>query len=214
MAGSILFKNDLLQLVRSGVKTQTSRLTSPIIPYTANLLHCKEVPKGDHAVQECLFAVGSEQLAVRTHYYPEQVVRVCEAWKCIRRNDWTRNLYIGFRDGQVIPIFFEDQARYAKFQKYYGRSGWQSPYFLPKEATRLYIQVEYCYIRRLSSLTEREIYAEGCPIIKQGSERVWMNSTWDSCLSSKQPSVDAVSTNDPWVETIIFHKFFDKAKNQ
>lgn len=217
MSRSILFKDHLLQLVRSGAKTQTSRLPLQIIPCTAEMVQCRDLQKDSHTLKEYVFSVVSDYtLTVRTRYYPGEVIPVSEAWKCIRKDDTHRNMDIEFRDGQVVHIYFPSEARYIKFQKYFGKSGWQSPYFLPKEAVRLYLQVEQSSIRRLSSLTIPEIYAEGCPKTEKGIDaRVWMDTTWDICAPAKiiESSIsDVTSFNNPWIEPITFQKFYDKAQ--
>ncbi len=51
--------------------------------------------------------------------------------------------------------------RYAKFRKFYQKNGWQSPYFMPREAARLFAVVKEVSVEGLQETTEEGVASEG-----------------------------------------------------
>jgi hypothetical protein len=53
-------------------------------------------------------------------------------------------------------------SRFDKFEKFYYKNGWQSPYFMPKEAARIFLKVTDVKVERLQNITEEQAVKEGC----------------------------------------------------
>jgi len=69
----------------------------------------------------------------------------------------------GYSQSEVLRSFTLD--RFNKFKKFYQKPGWQSPYFMPKEAARIFLEVVSVRVERLQDITLTDIRAEGlvCP---------------------------------------------------
>lgn len=199
MGDVIYFKGRLLDLVRSGVKTSTVRLTDPKVPSWANLERIE--------ASTYVFTTSHWRGTAATRYTPGQILSVPEPWRCIDANIADRCITVEFRDGVKETVTFSSLERFAKFEKYVRKGkSWQSPYFLPKEAYRLQLVVEICCIRRIQDMIYNDIVREGYnPEVNSGvTPAQWMARTWDMCLSEEQKRLFMFHDN-PWVEHTEFH---------
>lgn len=195
----IYFKGKLLDLVRSGVKTSTVRLTDPKVPSWATL---KDIEESAYR-----FATSHWCGTVKPRYTPGQILSVPEPWRCTDASIVGMYITVEFKDGAEETIAFSSLERFAKFEKYVRKGqAWQSPYFLPKEACRLRLMVDICCIRHIHNLTYRDIVREGYnPEANSGiTPAQWMAWTWDKCLSDEQKKLYMFHDN-PWVEHTEFH---------
>jgi hypothetical protein len=99
-------------------------------------------------------------------YQPGDILWVQETWKVDSVDDANHEMIIvlkaaaaGYMNTAVICKFTEE--RYLKFRKFYQKPGWQSPYFMPREAARLFLLVEDVRVERLQEIGEADARAEG-----------------------------------------------------
>lgn len=136
----------------------------------------------------------------KSRYQPGDVIYVQETWKCTSFSDKTHALAIHFKNGGQTEAWFDSKERYEKFKKFYFKNGWQSPYFMPKEAARLFLVVKEVRVERLQDISEEDAKAEGViphPIPSRGFVNGHRNSferLWDSINGEKYPW-----QSSPWV---------------
>ena len=108
----------------------------------------------------------SKMFKIRPKYQPGDLLYVQETWKVDSVADHLLNMAIDFKavqsghsQAEVLCTFTPD--RYKKFRKYYQKNGWQSPYFMPCEAARIFLRVTNVRVERVQDITEKDAQAEG-----------------------------------------------------
>lgn len=103
---------------------------------------------------------------IKPKYQPGDILYVQETWKVDSVADHLRNMAIDFKalqsghsQAEVLCTFTPD--RYKKFRKYYQKNGWQSPYFMPCEAARIFLRVTRVWVEQVKDITEEDAKAEG-----------------------------------------------------
>jgi hypothetical protein len=123
---------------------------------------------------------------IKPKYQPGDILYVQETWKVDSVADHLRNMAIDFKalqsghsQAEVLCTFTPD--RYKKFRKYYQKNGWQSPYFMPCEAARIFLRVTNVRVERVQDITKEDALAEG----------IWPNEqppeTFDRIYSGLMP---------------------------
>lgn len=115
--------------------------------------------------ETCSAGIGS--VAIRNIQHcpcaPGMTLWVRETWKCVQYNSMDGNLgyKVEFKDGSQRYFEFDDNERFHKFGKFAFKSGWQSPYFMPREAARIFLRVTNVRVERLQEITAQDAKAEG-----------------------------------------------------
>lgn len=89
---------------------------------------------------------------------------VQETWKCIKYDNMDGDLGYGvkFKDGTRKYFEFDDHERFHQFGKFASKNGWQSPYFIPKEAARIWLEVMGVRVEKIQDISIDDAIAEGC----------------------------------------------------
>lgn len=149
-------------------------------------------------------------------YHAADILYVPEAWRLLemlgtpaRRS---RGAKVQFRDGEVMQFHFDDWERIEKWRKYLDKpkDHWQSPYFMPREAARLFLRVTGVRAERLQDIEAAKIEAEGLgrePLDDVGEEfyRGMFSDLWDSTVKPKDRDLYGWAAN-PWVWVIKFER--------
>ena len=153
----ILFSTEMVRAILNGWKTQTRRVIKP-------------QPNGEIKANIPYEFYGSKTERIFTDtkaylapYSVGDVLWVRETWRCIKYDSMDGNLSYGvkFKDGEQEHFEFDDNERFHQFGKYAFKNGWQSPYYMPREAARLFLLVKAVRVERLQEITEQDAIAEG-----------------------------------------------------
>lgn len=132
----ILFSTPMVLALLEGIKTMTRRII---------------VLKPDGCFPNPPYQVG-------------EMVWVRETWRALAAYDERNTLAIQyFAGGEIREIEFTPD-RYAKFRKYTFKNGWQSPYFMPREATRIYRTITKLNPELLCDISPEDARREGVSI--------------------------------------------------
>lgn len=177
---SLIFSASLTEAVRAGRKDRTRRLMKG---------HREDAPRR----------------------VPGDILYIPEAWKCRKPpNPGTLGYEVVFRDGGISKFCFTDKERWKKWVKYWDKPDmqWQSPYFMPREAARLFVQVTDVGLERLQDMREEDyirdfdISEEALHATRPG---VLARGVWNSTVKPKDLALFGWDAN-PWVEVIYFEK--------
>lgn len=219
----ITFNKEMVRAILDGRKSVTRRVVKPQPPENDPHNVCFDYIKNGTAK----FGLRNRPpYCIKTPYRPSDILYVPEAWKC-SGTFGELGYEVEFRDGQHIKFKFEDRDRAKKWAKYRDKPShqWQSPYFMPREAARLFIRVTDVQIERLQDITEEQAKAEGAPrgnFFKDGIEVFFelrddgyyvagFEHVWGSTIKKDDLPRYGWSAN-PWVWVIKFKKL-ERADN-
>lgn len=167
--------------------------------------------------------IGDKIQIIKPRYKVGGVYYIQETWKCTSFSDKTQALAIRFKVGGQTKAWFDSKERYEKFEKFYFKNGWQSPYFMPKEAARLFLKVTDVRVERLQDITSEQAKNEGvdlksgtpfpkatardCHGAKDGLSMYQSKFVilWDSTI--KKQNLDKYGWEaNPWVWVIEFER--------
>lgn len=174
---SLLFNDVLSPLVKSGVKTTTRRFA-----------RSSQGDKGDYCI--CDDGTFAQKVAgyntiydnmLKPKYYIGETVYLLEAYKISSCCDETRQLQFEFKDGTHSCVNFSAE-RYSKFKKFYGKNGWQSPYFFPVEAARYFYDITDIKVNLLNDMNSEDCFNEGIQrfIDNNGNTYYSVSRNWKS----------------------------------
>lgn len=150
-----LFNAEMLRAVKHRYKRVTRRPIKPQPPSTAHIVRDGEK----------WFWEDEERHQIKLPSQSGDVLYVPEAWKCAPDSQtWAEGEYrVIFRDGTKVGFFFENPERAKKWEKYIYKpmENWQSPYFMPREAARIFLLVTDARVERLQDITGDQAMAEG-----------------------------------------------------
>lgn len=205
----IIFSTPMVQAIQDDRKTQTRRVIDKDISNQFDIdvdgSICAYI---DRATGD---SYKPEDIA---SYQPGDILWVRETWKCIKYDSMDGDLGYGveFKDGTRKYFEFEDNERFHKFGKYATKNGWQPSIFMPKEAARLFLQVEKVRVERLQEITAHECVIEGIDT----EDILWNTPDNDFAAYAKKmysglwDSLNAKKGHDwesnPWVEVTEFKK--------
>lgn len=153
-AKPILFSTELTPLLTpNGPKTQTRRVIKPTKWWPG----CYALDRLDEQRHDEGF---QEYLAIFAPYQPGDICWVQEAWKCVGTFG-AFGYEVEFKDGERVRFEFEDFGRAVTWAKYEHKPGWQSPYFMPREAARKHVRVIAVRAERVQDITPEDAQAEG-----------------------------------------------------
>lgn len=120
-------------------------------------------------------------------YKTGDILYVPEAWKGLC--SWVKGVAsprygyaVKFKDGEETEFYFDNAERAKKWRKYLEKpkEHWQSPYFMPREAARIFLRVKDVRVERLQSSFTEPI----CPIFELQSEGIDIGDTCLECIES------------------------------
>lgn len=223
----MLFNAKMLQASKAGKKTVTrrpvkykSRDGSIPVPTEAEYTGVK-VGLHTWETDRYMFSVPSP-------YLPGDICYIPEPWKALcswQKGPLTAPKYgyaVKFPDGEEKEFFFATSDRAKKWEKYLDkpRENWQSPYFMPKEAARLFLRVTDIHVERLQDITEEQATSEGAsagslqvtggPWGVEDDPDVWsavdaFSAIWDSTVKPNDRDLYGWAA-DPWAWVISFER--------
>lgn len=242
----ILFNAEMAQAVREDRKTVTRRLEKKIstkIPCQCYGCYDHEFIRDDFCdgvytgfvCRKCGYGVSPPHSkypvgtsCIRPPYSPGEVLYVPEPWRCMGMFG-EAGYVVGFKDGETVRFTFRDKGRAERWAKYGNKpfEQWQSPYFMPREAARIFLRVEDVRVERLQEITAEQVLDEGVDVkfpephpgyislaytkmrleptaIKQFSE------LWDSTIKAADRALYSWAAN-PWVWVIRFKRIGEGA---
>lgn len=167
----ILFNTEMVRAILEGRKSMTRRVIKKI----PNHMHC-----GKNIMDWDLSGVGELKEGVLefsvqcdvddfytdyavASYRPGDILWVQETWKVIRLLENMQMQFEYRADGVISKTIDFLLDRFTKFKKFADKNGWQSPYFMPREAARIFLKVTNVKGERLQEITEQEAIKEGTP---------------------------------------------------
>jgi hypothetical protein len=103
---------------------------------------------------------------------------------------------------------FDSVLRAKKFEKFINKQGWQSPYFFPREAARLFLRVTRVWQERLQNITEKDARAEGVWSLGiyndfDGHENVCVGETYREPFAILWDSINGKKAGCSWGDNPI-----------
>ena len=204
----ILFSTEMVRAILDGRKSMTRRVIRQsvvdrfVLDSRGNLLGSYTEEAGD-----------AYPTIDDSPYQPGDILWVQETWKVdsLLRDDPSYPMAIDFKavqDGyshaEVMCKF--TPGRFDKFEKFYQKPGWQSPYFMPREAARIFLRVTDVRAERVQEITEEDAWKEGCPEEhipdKYPRSDVWFYELWQTLNAKRGYGWYA----NPWVWAISFER--------
>lgn len=184
----ILFNTEMVQAILEDRKTVTRRCVK-------HEIHVFE-KNGETLVYDHRFLfdfVLDAYIDSQASYKKGDILYVTETWKVDSIAQHLNQMLIdfkaikeGFSHSEVFAYFTKE--RFSKFKKFYQKNGWQSPYFMPKEAARIFLRVTDVRIERLQDITEEQAMKEGLQIEKYvGTPLIKkFSNLWDTTVDKKE----------------------------
>lgn len=219
----ILFNTQMVQALLDGRKIITRRI---IKPQPKEQIKCVI----HHSTEEraCWMEEHADQLSKDFRFYKSYEIGdrlwVQETWKIdglIReRPDYPmaidfRAVQSGYSQAEVMVRFTQD--RFEKFKKFYQKPGWQSPYFMPKEAARIWLEVTNVRVERVQDISNEDRLKEGIRVTTETAQNLLNDcktanmgrnafaSLWNSTIKKKDLSLYGWDVN-PWIWVIEFKR--------
>ena len=182
----ILFNTDMVRAILDGRKTVTRRVVKP------------QPLSNTHP-----------NLFVTPPYRSGDILYAPEAWKCrfAMLDQDSLGYEVVFRDGKIVRFRFDDKKRAKKWAKYARKddNNWQSPYFMPKEAARIFLRVTDVRVERLQDITADGITKEGIQSKKSEWAKTDFADTWNSTIKPADLDKYGWAAN-PWAWVIEFER--------
>ena len=154
----ILFNTDMVKVILDGKKTVTRRAMKPQPLFYTGRKYIFDDNECPPKWQCC------DNIIETYKYQPGDILYVRETWKVHRKyNSGLLGFDVEYMAGtKITPCIFQNIDRYLDiFQKYGEKKGWNTPYSMPKEATRIWLKVTDVRIERLHEITEGQAKKEG-----------------------------------------------------
>jgi len=151
----ILFSTLMVRAILNGMKTMTRRVIKP--QPVGDVWSCADAVEGTFSYIDS--AKGCDYV-IRPRYQVGDTLYVRETWKFIQDEGLTSYSVI-FKDGTKNNCLFDDLERLEKWNKYIYINGWQSPYYMPREAARLFLRVTEIRAQRLNNISDADAFTEG-----------------------------------------------------
>ncbi len=173
----IIFSTPMVQAILDGKKTQTRR-----------------VIKIDDAPENWKISIAGTSI-VRTEPYDVKLPRYAAGDILWVRETWAKRIHSDNRyyykaDNNLGAIFNREDDK------------WRSPFFMPREAARIFLRVTNVRVERVQDITPNECTKEGVEweAMEVGGEfvRGIFNGIWDSTIKKIDLSLYSWNAN-PWV---------------
>jgi hypothetical protein len=159
----ILMSTPMVQAILDGRKTMTRRIAKRIPEETHRVEQISdnefEAYWGGYVPDLKGFVDGST--IIKSPYQPGDILWVQETWKVIRLLENMQMQFEYRADGVISKTIDFLLDRFTKFKKFADKNGWQSPYFMPREAARIFLRFTNVRVERLQDITEEDAQAEG-----------------------------------------------------
>jgi hypothetical protein len=147
----ILFSTEMVRAILDGRKTMTRRV-----------IKIDDAPENwRKSIAGTSIVRTSPYDAKLSRYAPGDILWVRETWKVEGIDPANFTMLIRYKADDECKVVQFTQERYEKFRKFYQKNGWQSPYFMPKEAARIWLEVTDVRVERLQVITEKDAIKEG-----------------------------------------------------
>lgn len=207
----ILFNTEMVQAILDGRKTVTRRVVKPKYDNTHFMLRTDkygtEFVEMQNNVEGETFGTREDgtnwrkiigYIRPKPPYKVGEILYVQETW--LAHTIRPLHLSLKYRaDDKVKENVEFCKERFEKFKKFANKNGWQSPYFMPKEAARIFLRVTDVRVERLRDITSIGVKQEGCDI--------WTDFAfiWTSTLKKDDMNKYGWNAN-PWVWVIEFER--------
>jgi hypothetical protein len=212
----ILFNGDMVRAILDGRKTQTRRIIKP---------QPKSIIKDPRNRLSEAFWVDGEKWIKCRYGQRGDLLWVREAWQQFFEDEVPADRFKGQRGTMGIPAQPELKSYYyyradGEFKHpEFGEAAWRHSRRMPKEAARIWLEVEEVRVERVQEITEEDARAEG--IIDGGCTNCGNSSFPNSC-GCNDPSPDFKDAffylwnniydkqglgtiYNPWVWVVKFH---------
>ena len=207
----ILFNTDMVRAILEGRKTVTRRVVRPLPELDADGRRHELVlmdNKGMFAWKEH----PNVKMWANPPYQPGDILYAPETWKCrfAMLDQDGLGYEVVFRDGKIVRFRFDDKKRAKKWAKYARKDDnhWQSPYFMPKEAARIFLRVTGVRVERLRDITVEDAAKDfGLEefAIKAAGLAPLASAMWNTTIKREDRIRYGWATN-PWVWVIEFER--------
>ena len=206
----ILFSTEMVRAILSDRKTMTRRVIKD-----------KDITNNfDIDVDGSVYAYIDQ--ATGDSYPPTAIARyqvgdilwVQETWKVIRLLENMQMQFEYRADGLISKTIDFLLDRFTKFKKFANKHGWQSPYFMPREAARIFLRVTNVRVERVQEITPKDAWEEGCrignsfpwekhiPELQQQCRDILFKSLWDGLNAKRGYGWES----NPWVWVYEFER--------
>lgn len=172
----ILFNTEMVQAILDDKKSCTRRAvkTQPDNRYKYNIGRVIESNYKTHIGKFGFYTgQGEQNVYVKPPYQKGDILYATETWKVIGTYPSEFGFDVLYKSDNLIqPCLFKDIDRYINFMKFENKNGWQSPYFMPKEAARIFLRVTDVKIEQLKDTTEEQAKKEGLESKKEFIETI------------------------------------------
>ena len=157
----IFFSKELTRAIRDDIKIMTRRPIKPQPEYCYMSMAGLIVSNNPIHISDGLI-MAEHATVVKLPYQLGDVLYVPEAWKC-HAIYGELGYEVEFRDGERVQLQFLDKSCAVKWAKYSNKpkKNWQSPYFMPREAARLFLRITDIRVERLQDITGEDALKEG-----------------------------------------------------
>jgi hypothetical protein len=208
----ILFSSEMVRAILDGRKTQTRRVVNPQPDMVTR--------KGEPVAFKSIERINPEtrEFEILTHVPGEPNKKYCRQIKCPFgqvgdrlwvRETWADTTYFDPNDGGFV--YKATDPNWADMEGW----KWKPSIHMPREASRLTLEITGVRVERLNNISEGDAIAEGIESIGRGcwkdyrhqNNAPWCTSVysfkslWDSINSKKHPWA-----NNDWVWVIEFKK--------
>lgn len=219
IAKPIFFETGLIQRILSGNKFVTRRICKDGNAFTVPDMSFYDADKRTYAVHNYANADHTEKLSLAERICPictGDILYIRETWKVHALNP-SFCMMIRYKADDYCDIQVKfSPSRYDKFQKFYKKNGWQSPYFMPKEAARIFLKVTDVRVEHLHDMTLDDFLAEGVTLRPEAfndPENAYQQAKgifkeiWDKTLKKADREFYSWEAN-PWVWVIEFERVY------
>jgi hypothetical protein len=162
----ILFSTPMVQAILEDRKTKTRRVCNPQPVINLNDKRKVSIPVNRmHGMIDTLgFYSVEDYIKNKATYQPGDILYVQETWMVQSMSNFDKRIKVQFKaePNKSLSVAFLTPDRYDLYLKYASKNGWQSPYFMPKEAARIFLRATNVKVELLQDITEDDAKKEGC----------------------------------------------------